>query len=128
MATTDLQRFLFRSGVGDKGGRKPTFFDSEIDMFFAAALTVYPDGSDETLLCYAVIQGLETLAARAASQVTYKQNESSENLSDIAKAYEARISGWRVRLNKSLPDPTKASARWSPMKVSPNRRKDVPRA
>lgn len=77
---TETQRDDFRVDLGDTGDG---FTDPEIDRLFARAEAVYSDAA--LIYAYAKVLGARQLYAQAIKRVTYKQGDSTENLSDIAK-------------------------------------------
>lgn len=81
MATIE-QRTLFRDLIGDTG-EPPAFGDDEIDAIYANYLLDYPTATNVEYGLRATIYGIGVLLANAAKLVSYKQNQSSEDESDI---------------------------------------------
>lgn len=64
----------------------PAFSDAEITILWQGAASDNPDMGDASLLVESRIAAIEILMIDSAKRVTYKQNQSSENQSDIFKA------------------------------------------
>lgn len=129
--STTANRSAFRRNVGDIGGQNPLFDDAAIDDLFAEAAEVYPDNSAQVHMAYAVMMGYEALAAQYAVQVNMKANASSEDLSDISKAYERGIKRWKDRLDSLLADESEASTpivRMGSTRKTPTRDMEYPDA
>lgn len=85
MALTDEQkRARIRRKVGDNDASNEVFSDAELDDILLEAADYYSD--EATIIAKASVLAVEALIAGTASNVTYRQGESSENLSDTAKA------------------------------------------
>lgn len=122
-----LQRF--RRAVGDTDPDNVKFQQSVVEDFFAEALEEHPDGSANAHLAYAVILGLNQRMTEAIEQVTYKANESSENLSDIRKGYMEAIAKWEKRLETALvANTTEVAVGWANMNKTPARWEEYPDA
>lgn len=94
---TSSQRTKFRRRVGDNDVSNRVFSDSEIDDIYTEANEEYPSNS-KLEGYYAVIIGLEWLMADAAKLTNYRQNNSSENQSDIFKHLEKLLKNWEGKL------------------------------
>lgn len=95
---TDAQRAQFRKRVGDNDDTNQVFEDSEINDIYTEAGEEYT--TDKLVGYYAVVLGLEMLLADAAKLATYKQNNSSENQSDIFKHLEKLLEYWEAKVEK----------------------------
>ncbi len=91
---SETQIALFRDYVGDTG-ENPAFDTPEINVLFDGIATSYPSASDDEAMARAVLRGILILRANAAKLVTYKQNQSSENASDISKQLQSLYETWQ---------------------------------
>lgn len=129
--STAVVRSAFRRNVGDPGGQQSLFSDAEIDDLLAEGEEYYPDNSAQVHMAYAVMMGYEALAARYVTQVNMKANASSEDLSDISKAYERGVKRWKERLDTLLMEEDDASGvalRMSSTRKTPRRDMEYPDA
>ena len=124
MPTTTLQETRWRRNVGDTTSSIST---TVIDDYFDEALAVYPNGSDELLMAYAVVAGLEGLLAISVKRVTYQEGEASEDLTDERKGLENLLKYWRGKLD-SLTDASTVAVNWGSLKKFPTRIKERPDA
>ena len=115
----------FRMAVGDPGGASPVFADTEIDDFFAQAESVYPNAGSQAHLAYAIIKGIEALMARAAAQVSYSANASSESLGQLFDHYKQLLDYWKKELDKALTT-TMPGFAWVSLDKTPNRVEEYP--
>lgn len=125
MPATETQKQRFRNAVGDTDSTK--FTDNQIDDLFDAASEDYPDGSSKTLFAAAVVGGFESLLAQAAERVSYQQNESQEDLSDLTKNYKEALKYWSEKLKTCVSDDVAAAASttlavWKPVKSQTEKR------
>jgi hypothetical protein len=125
MPATEAQRRRFRTAVGDTDETK--FTDEQIDDLFDDVSDDHPDGSSKTLYAAAVVAGFESLLAQAAERVSYQQNESQEDLSDLTKNYEKALKYWSDKLNGCISDDIAAAASsnlavWRPIRSQTEKR------
>jgi hypothetical protein len=126
MPATTLQRTRFRNAVGDTDGTK--FTDGQIDDIFDASTEDYPTGSSKTKFAAAVVSGFEMLLAQAAERVSYQQNESQEDLSDLRKNYQEALKYWSKKLDDLVGEDVLAAtsnalAVWKPIRGQIEQRK-----
>lgn len=82
MPATPSQITLIRMQTADTA-TPPAFSDAEINLLWDVAAEIYSANSQ--ILIQTKIYMFDGLLADAAKRVNYKQNQSSENLSDIFK-------------------------------------------
>lgn len=120
MATTE-QRTEFRRRIGDNNSSAEVFTDPEIDDLYTEAAQTY---STALLIgYYAVVLGLEWLLADAAKLTTYKQNNSTENQSDIFKHLKQLLDLWEGKVEKAARRATSGvkMSRFGPHRVNDKR-------
>lgn len=110
--------------VGDNDASNEVFNGTEIDSLFVWAAEDYA-GNSTAKFAQACLYGIRTLKADAAKQVTYKQNLSTENLSDLFKHLDALQKDFEADLEDALKSAVGA-VRLGSMKKKPLREKDVP--
>lgn len=96
MATNE-QRIYFRLNVGDTGATQ-VFADYEIDSIYDTLILTYPNIPPHILGYQAVVAGLRMLMINATKLVSYKQNQTSENSSDIFKALRELYDIWMKKI------------------------------
>lgn len=128
MPPSASQLALIRMQIADTG-TPPTFTDEEIGDLWDIALETYTSGGQ--LNAQTRIYLLDALLADSAKRVTYEQNQSKEQLSDIFKHLEKL----RAIAVKDLADASAvitaglgAVRLGSLHKVKPTRKRDVPRS
>jgi hypothetical protein len=119
---TATQWARFRRYIGDAA------FDTDvIDELFVEALEVYPAGSDELLMAYAVVAGIESLLATSAKRVSYQEGSASESLSDQNKALLSLLKYWKDKLEElAAEDGTGVAIQWGSLKKFPTRIQEYP--
>lgn len=95
---TEAQRTQFRRRIGDNDASNEVFTDPEVDAIYDEAGDEYT--SDKLIGYYAVVVGVEMLLADAAKLATYRQNNSSENQSDIFKHLKQLLAHWEAKVEK----------------------------
>lgn len=118
---SETQRERFRRYFNDTG--ETVFTDDEIDAIFEEVAEFVTD-NDRLTMVEARLAGLDMLLMDASKRVSYKQNASSENQSDIFKALKemrGTLEKERGRL-ESLG----SAVRLANTKRVPARKKDVP--
>jgi hypothetical protein len=123
---TATERIRFRLMVGDNDASNEVFGDSEIDSLFTWAAEDYA-GNSAAKFAQACLYGIRTLKADAAKQVTYKQNLSTENLSDLFKHLDELQKDFEDDLAEAV-TAASGSVRLSATKKRPLREKGVPRS
>jgi hypothetical protein len=114
---------LIRRKTGDTSA---SFSDADIDLLFDEAESSYSGYSRSVIFQAVVVARLEELWTAALVQVTYKQNEASENLSDIAKALEKRFRQASAKLDNLIASEKAPAVGFASIRYFPTRDKDVP--
>ena len=87
-----------RSGLRlDTGTDDISLTDSEIDAIYTTAESLYSDAT--AVDAYTRVVVFRRLMAAAAPRTSYKQNQSSENLSDLFDHYRLMLSMWEETLS-----------------------------
>ena len=118
---TEAQRTQFRRRIGDNDGASEVFSDAEIDDIYSEAGLSY---TNEVLIGYqAMVIGVQWLMADAAKLTTYKQNNSTENQSDIFKHLKQLMEMWQDTLERTARRVTSgvSMARMGPHRVKAKR-------
>ncbi len=123
MPASAEQLAVIRLKIGDSG--VVVFTDPELNALWDDAALGHED--ERVILQQTVVDALEALLADSAKRVTYRQNESQENLSDVFKHLEKLHSKHQARLT-SLLESTQSVARLGHMKPTPSRLKEYPDA
>lgn len=117
---TDTDRARLLADLGGDG-----FTTDELNDLFARAGEVYTDAT--LIFLYARVLGVDQLLMQAAKAVTYRQGETTENLSDVAKALEFRRAAYERALQAALGSVYPAAA-WGGPRNKPTRLKEYPDA
>lgn len=123
MAATATQKTRFRLKMGDNDASNEVFGDTEIDALFDWSAEDYTDSKQ--IFYAACLLGMDVLLADAAKQVTYKQNMSSENLSDSFKHLKQLRAILASDLDEAVQS-TLGAVRLGVMRGKPLREKDIP--
>jgi hypothetical protein len=83
----------------DTGTDDTSLIDDEIDAIYVTAENLYSDATAAD--AYARVVVFRRLLAQAAARTTYKQNQSSENLSDLFDHYKAMLAVWESTLSSA---------------------------
>lgn len=110
MATPEQIAF-FRNNLGDNG-TPPAFGEADIDQIYLELSEDYPTALRPETNARAILAGIRILLVDAAKLVTYKQNQSTENASDIFKALNTLYDRWVDELGAALNDASSAGAGW----------------
>ena len=103
-----------------------SFPDEDVDLLFAEAESTYSTYSREVQLQAVVVTRIEELWTASMTQVTYQQNETRENLSDIAKALKEKLELAKKKLDELIADSKPVALRTALMKKIPTRVKGYP--
>ena len=103
-----------------------SFPDADIDLLFADAESTYSAYSHEVQLQVVVVTRIEELWTASMTSVTYQQNETRENLSDIAKNLKEKLALAKAKLDELISNATPIALRTAVMKKIPTRIKDYP--
>lgn len=79
----------------DTGTTVASLSEADIEDIFTEAGERYTDTA--TIASYARVLTIQSLLANSAKLASYKQNESSENLSDIFKNLQALLKVWEAK-------------------------------
>lgn len=116
-----------RMRLGDTDSSNEVFSDAELEILYNEALVLYPSS---TGLAYqqTIVAGFEVLLADSAKQVTYKANQSSENLSDISKVLEKLLKYHQGKLADMETTAAGSPIRYGALRRRADRAKDIPNA
>lgn len=123
MPTTDTEQSLLWRKTGDTIASLPV---DAIDLLFADAEEEYAAYSRRVQLQAVVVNRIDELWLSAAREVTYKQNETSESLSDIAKQLKAKLDREQTKLDDMVAAEKPVALRTAVMKKIPTRIKGYP--
>jgi hypothetical protein len=123
MATTDTEKQILRRKTGDS---LTSFPDEDVDLLFADAEDEYSAYTRKVQLQAVVVRRIDELWTAAMRQVTYQQNETRENLSDIAKNLKAKLDDERKKLDEMIENSKPVALRTAVMKKIPTRIKGYP--
>lgn len=119
------QLALIRMQIADTG-TPPAFSDEEINNLWDLAMEDYTTNGQ--LNAQTRIYLLDALLADSAKRVTYEQNQSKEQLSDIFKHLKQLREIAQGDLQKASKASVGAAKLGSLHKVKPTRKRDVPRS
>jgi hypothetical protein len=103
-----------------------SFPDADVDLLFEEAAANYSDYSREVQLQAVVVARIDELWTASMTQVTYQQNETRENLSDIAKNLKEKLTLAKAKLDELIADSKPVALRTAVMKKIPSRIKGYP--
>jgi hypothetical protein len=119
MATAAQRERLRR----DTGSNSSALSDDDADDLFEEAGETYTD--DTSIAAYARILALQGILASSAKLTSYKQNESSESLSDVFKHLRELLSYWQGELDTAQRGASGA-ARYGGVRRKPARVREYP--
>ena len=99
MPTTLTEQKLLRRKTGDT---QTSFPDEDVDLLFADIADEYSAYSRRVQLQAVVVARVGELYTASIREVTYQQNETRENLSDIAKALEKKLAREQAKLDDMM--------------------------
>lgn len=105
-----------------------SFPDEDVDLLFEDAESKYSAYSREAQLQTVVVTRIEELWTASITQVTYKQNETSENLSDIAKNLKAKLDMARKKLDEVIYSEQSPAVAIATLRKVPSYKKEYPRS
>jgi hypothetical protein len=123
MAATSTQKTRFRGYFNDASGL--VFGDAEVDAIWDEAAELYDDA--RLTMLQARLMGLDRLLVDAAKLTTYKQNQSSENQSDVFKALQMLRAVWAADLAAGEAG-TLLTVQMSSTQKKPQRTREWPRS
>jgi arginine deiminase len=125
MPTTDIEKKLLRRETGDS---LTSLLDEDVDLLFSKAETEYSAYSQQVKLQAVVVYRIDELLTASIPDVTYQQNETRENRSDIAKGLEGKLARARKRLDELIADEKAPAVAFGKMRKIPKPRKEYPRS
>lgn len=111
----------------DIGATILSLTDEAAELLFVEAAETYTDAASAA--AYTRILGLQGLLSASASMTSYKQNESSEEMSDMFKALEKLLAYWQRKLDDAVTvaaDAPTSAARFGRTTQKPARIKEYP--
>lgn len=121
---TETQREQLRL---DTGTDETSLTNDEIDDIYTAAATLYDDSGPQD--AYARVVVFRRLLAQAAPRASYKQNQSSESVSDLFDHYKQMLAYWEGKLKEEIAAVSaNGKMRWGTMKKTPTRLEEYPDA
>ena len=119
---TALQRSRLRDDIG---ATETSLFDDEADDIFVEAGELYTDGASLTAATRVI--AIRRLLASSAKLTDYRQNQSSESLSDVFEHLYRLLTYWEGELGKAVAAAsTTGAARFSGLRRRPKRIKEYP--
>ena len=123
MPATAQQITDFREDIGDVG-TPPVFDDEAIQRLYDRATAAYSDATIYEAEMRVI--GIRQLLLDSAKRVTYKQNQSSENQSDIFKHLKEALDIWTQIRNGEIEAQAGGGVGFFALTKTPKRKKDVP--
>jgi gas vesicle protein len=110
----------------DIGASVAALSDADADALFEEAGEKYTD--EATIAAYTRVLGLQGILADSARLTTYKQNESTENLSDIFKHLKELLKVWEDKVTDAIASAAGSSgaARFGSVRRKPATIKEYP--
>ena len=123
MVATSSEIALIQRRTGDTAA---SLGDADVQLLWSEAESNYADYSRDVWKQAVIVARREELWMAASAQVTYKQNEASENLSDIAKQLKQLYDDAKKKLDDLIASEKPVALRTAVMKRIPTRRKTYP--
>lgn len=108
----------------DVGANSTALSDADADALFEEAGETYGDAA--SAYAYARVLALQGILASSAKLTSYKQNESSENLSDIFKHLKELLKVWEDKTTDAVAAGGSGAARFGSVRRKPARIKEYP--
>lgn len=110
----------------DTGSTEASLSDEDIQDIFDEAEEKYTDTATAT--AYTRVLTIQSLLSGAAKMTSYKQNESSENLSDVFKNLQALLKVWEGKVSDAITDAAGSSgaARFGGLRRKPAKVREYP--
>lgn len=110
----------------DVGASEATLSDEDAEALFVEAAERYTDAS--TAAAYTRVLALQGLISSSARLTTYRQNESTENLSDVFKHLKDLLAIWEGKVNDAITDAAGSSgaARFGGLRRKPAKVREYP--
>jgi arginine deiminase len=112
----------------ETGDSLTSLLDEDVDLLFSKAETEYSAYSQQVKLQAVVVYRIDELLTASIPDVTYQQNETRENRSDIAKGLEGKLARARKRLDELIADEKAPAVAFGKMRKIPKPRKEYPRS
>lgn len=125
MPATAQQISDFREDIGDVGAT-PIFDDGAVNRIYDRATATYSDIA--TYEAEMRVLGIRQLLADAAKRVSYKQNQSSENTSDVFKHLKQLLELWQAIRDDAASASSGGGVAWASLKKKPARKYEMPDA
>lgn len=103
-----------------------TLTDEAIELLFDEAESDYVGYDRKVVFQAVVIARLDELYTASIRKVTYKKGETTENLSDMAKAFANKLADAKKKLDDLIVSTSLPALRTAVMKPIPSRRKSYP--
>lgn len=108
----------------DVGANSTALSDDDADDLFEEAGELYTDGA--TITAYTRVLALQGILASSAKLTSYKQNESTENLSDIFKHLKELLKLWEDKTTDAVGAAGSGAARFGGIRRKPATIKEYP--
>lgn len=118
---TDAERDRLRADIGANETSLP---DPDADAIFEEAGEKYSVAGQSS--AYARVIAIRRILASSARLVSYRQNNSSENSSDVSKNLQALLKIWQDALEGEINTPTGGRVRIGGLRQKPKRIKEYP--
>lgn len=119
MATSSADRLR-----RDIGASEAALSDEDAADLIEEAGETYADAA--TAAAYARVLALQGILASSAKLTSYKQNESTENLSDIFKHVKELLSVWEDKVTEAIDSAGSGAARFGGIRLKPARIREYP--
>lgn len=108
----------------DVGANSTALSDADADALFEEAGETYSDAA--SAYAYARVLALQGILASSAKLTSYKQNESSENLSDIFKHLKELLKVWEDKTTDAVAAGGSGAARFGSVRRKPATVREYP--
>ncbi len=123
---TDTQRTRLLTNIGDNVD-DPSLTEDEItDLFTQSEEAGYTDA--RTIMAFVTVTAIEWLMAKASTDVSYTQNQTTEQASDRYKNLERLHGLWANKLETSSREASGGMLRWGAPRKKPTRVEEYPDA
>ncbi len=108
----------------DVGANSTALSDADADALFEEAGETYSDAA--SAYAYARVLALQGILASSAKLTTYKQNESTENLSDVFKHLKELLKLWEGKTTDAVAAGGSGAARFGSVRRKPATVREYP--
>ena len=123
--TTLIEQQRIRRKTGDTVS---DFGDEALDLVFTEASELYASYTRTVWLQAVVVMRLEERIIEHAEDVTYQQNETRENLSDVPKVLERSLARAKKQLDAIVSAQTSPAVAIGRLRTVPTRAREEPRS